>query len=594
MVRPLEILGPESLTVADTKTEALAKLAALAENVDEALAARKASGLIRRAIKSWNIGRAAHAGQLALEATRLNPENPYGYLVLAIALEKMNYLYKSLVTYEEALKRAPDDPEIIINLGGLASKLSQKDTAEKLFRKYIDLRPESPLGYNNLACLLSERNHVDEAIDLVREAIFRLPEEAVLWNCLATILAEEGRVAESVTFYQEAIRLSPTSTRFYHNLGFAYMHLNRIPEAIQLYEDALEHVVDTSERLESRYSHSICLIQDGQVEKGFQEYEVRNHKRFRGYTEYMLKVPQWQGEPLQGRRILLVGEQGLGDEIMFANIIPDLCQAVGPEGKVYIAVEPRLVPIFTRSFPNTLVGKHDDRTLLDKDGNQQLRFFPHIENEPTPDYYAPFGSAISYIRKTVEDFPHKAFLIPDTARRDTFLQYLRADGFSGPLIGICWRSMMMNHKRSKYYSRLEDWGALFAIPDVRFVNLQYGICEEELMAAEQMFGINICQPCNPDGTPHDLTQDIDGNVSLSAALDLVISAPTSVGATSAAVGTETWFLLSSNGWPQMGRNEYPWYPRTRTFISTDFGNWPTAVRDMADELKTRLQHPTQG
>lgn len=588
MVRPVEILGPESLAVIDTKTEALAKLAALAENVDEALAVRKSNGLLRRAIKSWNMGRVARAGQLALEATRLCPENAYGYLILAIALEKMNYLYKSLVTYEEALKRAPDDPEIIINLGGLANRLTQKDVAEKLFRRYINLRPESPMGYNNLACILSERNQIDDAIDLLREAIFRLPQEAILWNCLATILAEEGRVAESITFYQEAIRLSPTSTRFYHNLGFAYMHLNRIPEAIRLYEDALEHVVDTTERFESKYSRSICLIQDGQVEKGFQEYEIRNHKRFRGYTQYMLKVPQWQGEPLRGRRILAIGEQGLGDEIMFANILPDLCKAVGPEGKVYLAVEPRLVPLYTRSFPDALVGKYDDRTLLDKDGNQQMRFFPFIENEPAPDYYAPFGSMISYIRKTVEDFPREAFLIPDTKRRDAFSRHLRADGFSGPLVGICWRSMMMNHKRSKYYSNIEDWGAIFAIPGVRFVNLQYGICEEELVAAEKMYGISIHRPCGTDGMPHDLTQDLDGNAALSAALDLVISAPTSVAATSAAVGTETWFLLSSNGWPQMGRNEYPWYPQTRTFITAEFGDWPAAVADMANVLKARI------
>ncbi|MGB8601493.1 MAG: tetratricopeptide repeat protein, partial [Rhizomicrobium sp.] len=563
MAGPLEILGFEKLSGMDAKTEALTKLNALADNVDEALAIRKSNGLLKRAVKSWKMDRIARAGQLALEATQVCPENSSAYLILGIVLEKMGYLYKSLVSYEEALKLAPDDPEITINLGQLANRLDMKDIAEKLFRRYIELRPDSPMGYNNLAGVFSARNRADDAIELLKVAINRLPEEAVLWNCLATILAEEGRVEESTVFYKEAIRLVPSSTRFYHNLGYAYMHLDMIPEAIALYEDALKNVVDTSERFESKYSRSICLIQNGQVEEGFKEYEIRNNRRFRGYTEYMLKVPLWRGEPLAGKKILVVGEQGLGDEIMFANILPDLSKAVGPDGKLYIAVEPRLVPLFARTYPQALTSHYDDRTLLDKDGNQQLRFFSFIENQPTPDYYAPMGSAISYFRKTVADFPHQPFLTPDAEKTKDFTRALRADGYDGPLVGICWRSMMLTQKRTKYYSSLEDWGPIFSVPGLRFVNLQYGNCEEELVAAEALHGIQIMRP-KLNGELHNLTKEIDDNAALSAALDLVISAPTSVAATAAAVGTETWFLLASNGWPQMGTREYPWYAKTRT------------------------------
>lgn len=585
MAGPLEILGFEKLSGMDAKTEALTKLNALAENVDEALAIRKSNGLLKRAVKAWRMDRIARAGQLALEATQVCPENPNAYLILGIVLEKMGFLYKSLVTYEAALKLAPEDPEIVINLGQLAGRLNMQDIAEKLFRKYIALKPDSPMGYNNLAGILSARNMAEDSIELLKGAINRLPEEAVLWNCLATILAEEGRVEESIIFYKEAIRLVPSSTRFYHNLGYAYMHLDMIPEAISLYEDALKHVVDTSERFESKYSRSICLIQNGRVEEGFKEYEIRNNPRFRGYTEYMLKVPLWQGEPLDGKRILVVGEQGLGDEIMFANILPDLNKAVGPEGKLYIAVEPRLIPLFARTYPNALTGQYDDRTLLDKDGNKQLRFFSFIEHQPAPDYYAPMGSAIRHFRKTVADFPHQAFLTPDTERTQRFAHALRADGYDGPLVGICWRSMMLTQKRSKYYSSLEDWGPIFSTPGLRFVNLQYGTCEDELAAAEAQHGIKIHRP-QIDGVKHDLTKDIDGNAALSAALDLVISAPTSVAATAAVVGTETWFLLSGNGWPQMGTREYPWYPKTRTFASQTFGEWNNTIATLAEELQT--------
>lgn len=584
MARPLEILGLEDITGMDAKTEALAKLNVLAENVDEALALRKSNGILKRAADAWNLGRVARAGQLAMEATRIYPENSLAYMVLGIVLERMGYLYKALVTYEQAFKLDPENSDIIINLSQLADKLDMKEIAEQLCRKFIEKKPESSMGYNNLACILSGRNQADEAIELLRTTITRMPEEPVLWNCLATILAEEGRVEESIVFYREAIRLSPGTTRFYHNLGYAYMHLDRTQEAIDLYEGALEHVKDVGERLESLYSRSICMIQNGQLEEGFKEYEVRNNKRFRGYTQYMLRIPQWAGEDLTGKSLLVVGEQGLGDEIMFANIIPDLQQAVGPDGRLIIAVEPRLVPLFARTYPRALVGSYDDRALVDKDGNQEMRFFSFIEKEPTPDFYVPMGSTLPYLRKKLENFPHQPFLTPDPELVNTFRQELRADGFDGKLVGICWRSMMLTQKRGKYYSSLEEWGPIFATKGIRFVNLQYGERDEDLNAAENKFGIKIFRP-SVDGVPHDLTKNIDGNAALSAAMDLVISAPTSVAATAAAVGTETWFLLSANGWPQLGTQEYPWYRKTKAFAPSTFGNWDEVIEQTAEELQ---------
>ncbi len=200
-----------------------------------------------------------------------------------------------------------------------------------MFRQYIGRCPDSPLGYNNLGSVLCDMGDPDLAIETLRAAIYRMPKEAVLWNSLATVLAEEGRVEESLIFYREAISLDPGFSRPWHNLGYAYSHLGRLDEALETYDEGLSRAIDAADIREGRHSRSVCLIGMGRLEEGFREYEIRNDQTFRAYVHHMVEAPLWHGEPLDGKRILVVGEQGLGDEFMFANILPDLAKAVGPE-----------------------------------------------------------------------------------------------------------------------------------------------------------------------------------------------------------------------------------------------------------------------
>ena len=98
---------------------------------------------------------------------------------------------------------------------------------------------------------------------------------------------------------------------------------------------------------------------------------------------------------------------------MFANILPDVQSAVGETGKLQIAVDERLIPLFQRSFPKADVGTYDDRTLIDKDGNKSLRFMPFSTGKGEPDYWAPMGTPLHIFRKDLADFRHEAFLVPD-------------------------------------------------------------------------------------------------------------------------------------------------------------------------------------
>ena len=561
----------------DARLEAIDKLEALVNEVVKEKARHRSNVFLKRGIRTWRKGDIVKAGQWALKATEADDTNSKAFHVLAMALERMGHLHKALITYERAFELDPEDPELLINLGLTAWNLKLTDGAAKMFQLYIASCPDSPLGYNNLGSVQGDMGEVDQAIETLRAALYRMPEEAMLWNSLATVLAENSRADESLVFYEEAARLAPSFARAYHNLGFAYQHLSQMDKALVSYDRALELVVDPAERIETQHSRSICLIGLGKIEEGFREYEIRNNERFRCYFHHMIDAPRWHGEDVRGKKLLLVGEQGLGDEIMFSTILPDAYKAVGETGKLQICVDPRMVPLYQRSFPNAEVGTYDDRTLIDDNGNKALRLIPFASKDNLPDYWAPMGSALQYYRKSLSDFPHKQFLFPDDKRVAEFKEKLAA--LPGKKVGICWRSMLMTGKRAKYFSPIDAWGDLLKTPGITFVNLQYGDSAPDIARAEEKFGVKIH---SIEGL--DLKDDIDGTAALCRALDLVVSAPTAAAHTAASVGAEVWYLSVGLGWPQLGTAQYPWYANTRVYWPEKFGDWDAVMPRFAGDL----------
>jgi tetratricopeptide (TPR) repeat protein len=561
----------------DARLQALDKLEELVNDVVREKARHRSNIMLKRGIRTWRKGDIVGAGQWALKATQADGDNPKAFHVLAMALERMGHLHKALVTYERAFELDREDPELLINLGLTAWNLKLTEGAAKMFQLYIAACPDSPLGYNNLGSVQADMGRPDVAIETLRAALYRMPNEAILWNALATVLAEEGRADESLVFYEEAARLEPGFARAYHNLGYAYQHLSELDKALVSYDKALELVVDPAERIETRHSRSICLIGLGKLDEGFREYEIRNHERFRSYFHHIVDAPKWQGEDVRSKKLLLVAEQGLGDEIMFSNILPDAQAAVGDTGRLQICVDPRMVTLYQRSFPLAEVGTYDDRTLIDDNGNKALRLIPFASGKNKPDLWAPMGSALQYYRKSVVDFPHKPFLVPDPARMVEYKEKMAA--LPGKKVGICWRSMLMSGKRAKYFSPIDAWGKILQTPGITFVNLQYGDSAPDIARAKEKFGVQIH---SVEGL--DLKDDIDGTAALALGLDLVLSAPTAAAHTASSVGAKVWYLAVGLGWPQLGTAEYPWYPDTRVFWPTKFGDWDAVMPHFSSEL----------
>jgi len=554
-----------------------AALARLNKALEDLSALRREAALpfLHEALAAMRADKHAEGAELALKALAIDEQCGVGWHILAICREKADDFTTSLKCYETALQLSPDEPEIANDLGRLAIRMGFKDLAEQLFIAYLEKVPGSVAGANNLACAQRDLLRYDEAQATISDAIYANPEAALLWNTLATIQAERGEVATSVQFFDEALRLNPDFHSCRYNRGGAKLSLGDVEGALVDCEAALPGVVLESERAMMNLARSTMLLAKGDLERGWDAYEARFGTRYTDGTHFLINRPQWEpGMDLKGKRLLVMGEQGLGDEVLFAGIIPDLLEAVGDEGEVILAIEKRLVPLFQRSFPTARVGEHG--TLrIDHHTVRAPRFMDDSEME-TVDVWTPMASPLRQFRRAVIDFPlRQGFLTPDPVRVAYWKATLDALG-PQPKVGVIWKSLVKDSARHRFYSPFEQWAPVLTTPGALIVNLQYGDAAEDIAFAKAEYGVDIWTPPGID-----LKNDLDDLAALCAALDLLIGPATATTNLAAAAGANLWLISTPGAWPKLGADHYPWYPQARVFNPPAFNDWAPVMDEIA-------------
>ena len=556
-----------------TSRSALARLnAAVGE-----LKALAVQPLLQSAGNALNQGDHQAGAEWAIKALEQDERCGFGWYLLAVAREMAGDFAGSIRCYEAALALMPDEAEITNNLGRLAFRLGQADVAEQLFRRHIARYPQSPDGPNNLGCALRDQGRFDEAVDVLRTALMHNPGHAVVWNTLGTVMAEQGDMANARIFFEEALRLDPLLAKARYNRGNMNLALGDSAAALADCEEALSQAMPDPERIMMRLARSTILINLGRVAEGWDEYEARLDLQFGEVTLFQVNRPRWTpGANLAGKSLLLVGEQGLGDEILFGNIIPDLLEALGPDGRLTLAVEQRLVPLFQRSFPKVRVGVHATYVV---DG-RTVRVLPFLADDmDSIDLWAPLASPLRQYRPSAESFPDRVgYMRPDPDRVAHWRGQLD-QAPKGKKVGLLWKSAISNSGRHRFFSPFQQWAPVLKTPGVTFVNLQYGDCADEIEQARREFGVEIWSP-----TDIDLKQDLDDLSALCCALDLTVGFSNATFNIAAGCGAPAWLITTPSAWPRLGTERYPWYPQVRTFLPPAFADWDPLMATIAAEL----------
>lgn len=461
--------------------------------------------------------------------------------------------------YRRSLDSNPRLAPVWSNLGSALLDAGDIDGALAASRRAVELAPEFAAAWSNFGNALHRQGEYAEAVRACERALQLDPQLAEAWSNLGCALLEQGAIERSLAAHRRALALQPRNARVHYNLGIARERSRQHEAAIASYRRSVE--LDP-EFAQAWLRLACVLLTRGEFSEGWAAYEWRWCDRSASRKRF--DFTPWAGELAPGRRLLLWGEQGIGDEILYSSMVGEIA-AAGPD--VTLEIDPRLEGLMQRSFPRVKV---------------VARANPAAVDSAAFDCQAPLASLGRWRRPSFESFPrHGGYLKADAERAGRFSAGLRQAG-TAAVVGISWSSANREIGAEKS-TALTEWAAVLRVPRVRFVDLQYGDTARAREELRESHGLEITHLDDVD-----LYNDLEGVAALCAACDLVITVSNVTAHMAGALGRPVWLLApASQGkiWYWFaGRSDSPWYPTMRIFHQPGAGSWRETLDAVAREL----------
>ena len=562
----------------DKSIDAASRAIALRGDYPEALNnlgnAQAAAGRLEKAIEAYD------------RALERRSDFPEAFNNRGNALRHMGRFDEAIAAYQRAIGQNSNYADAHANLGIALQAIGRLDEAIDSFRLAVALEPGNVRTWNSLGALLFEAGIFDEAMECYTKAISARPSFADSCNSRGLVLQKLGRFEEAIADHRRAVSLKPDFPEALTALGTALRQNGQLDEAIGCYERALalrpEHadawtflgaallekgdlergitmhrraIALRPEHPEAHLNLAFALLAQGNFRDGWPEYEWRRRQKNSSEAQRDFGRPQWHGEDLGGRRILVHAEQGFGDAMQFVRYVPLIS---GRGGKVVLECYDEM-----------------RRLLSGVDGIEQIV----STGKPLPafDLHCPMLSLPLAFGTTMESIPSQCpYLFPDPMLKEQWAK--RVSSPANELkVGLVWagRAAHMNDRNRSIPLRMIR--ALAEIRGVRYFSLQKGDSPAHERSDEAGFEII-------DWT-EELT-DFADTAALVANLDLVICVDTAIAHLAGALGKSAWVLLPHPAdfrW-LLDREDSPWYPTLRLFRQRRAGDWAEPVARVAGEL----------
>ncbi len=424
--------------------------------------------------------------------------------------------------------------------------------------KAISLRPDYAFIYNNMGNVLQVQGKLDEAIEAFNKSIALKPDYADAYSNKGLILKNLGKLDEAIEVYNKALNFKPNNAVIHNNMGNVFEVQGKLDKAIEAFNKSVAFNHDFAD---AHKNLSLTLIKSGKLKEGLDKYEWRWRTKSFLSQQRHFSQPLWDGKKnLNGKRILLWCEQGIGDTLNWSS-----CLSLITSQAKYCILEcqEKLVPLLERSFPNIKVNSVNKSLDLERDDF---------------DFHLPMGSIYKhFIHKIQKNNKIDAYLIPDPVRVNFWKERLNSLG-NGPYIGICWKSAHIDIKRRPNYAQISELYPILKLPNVTYINLQYTDFANDITKIKKDFGVTI-----HNFNDLDHFNNIDDVAALCSALDMVVSTKTTVPLISAGVGS----LTKLANWKQSAWNNFllnPRGPSVDIYHRETYQSWDNVFNYIAEDI----------
>ena len=509
-------------------------------------------------------GHPAAAAGLFRQALVADPGYNDAYCNLGLALRAQGLREEAAEAYGEAIDTDPNMAEAHSNLGVVRQEQGAFDAAADSYREAIRIAPNLADAHCNLGILLHEQGALQEAEECLALALEAAPGNPIVEANLGAVMAGLERHEDAERHLKKALQRLPQNSDILFNIGRAAYAGGQLDRAVKFYRLAIENAPEFAA---AHHSLAHALLARGELAEGWREYDWRWRAKNFAHPPQIPRFPKWDGSPPAGKRMLIWDEQGVGDKLLFAGLIPEL-QAAGAE--CVIETDPRLVCLFRRSFAAaTVVPFERGQKALAATGDF--------------DFQLPIGDLPRWLRPESRQFrPLGRYLRVDDGLRGAMDKRYRDLG--GEIVaGISWAS-----KPPKGVS-LEALLPVLSLPGVTWVNLQYGDHAGEIEALRSDSGIEIHS--DPSIDP---IKDLDGFAAQVAAMDAVVTIQNTALYVAGGVGVPTFALTApAPDWRWFGRGgrmgetpaQDPWHENVTLFKRRPGEAPVAAVAKIADCLR---------
>lgn len=471
-----------------------------------------------------------------------NFEAGAAHLLRAVSARDTELLL-SAASLEAACRYSALDAETWFNRGVTAEGLGQMPLAIDCYRRAHALDPKHIGTLLNGAQLLRVTEHFEEAVMMARRLQYLMPEHPAGYANEAVAAIYLGDIERSDWAFEQAIRLSDDPSLLLWEQHFSLLARQRFTEAWRNYE--------------CRFLCTSAV----------------------GVDDMVFDLPRWNGDP--GCHVVAYGEQGLGDQIMFASMVNELardCQ------KVSLAVSPPLVEVFAASFPNVAV----EAVRNGRDPDECAHVLSVLGKDHPVDACIPLGSLLTRYRNERDAFTGATYLRPSKKAASFWKgRFPNSQGDeAGPLrVGLCWAS---NPAPERFFSARRALHK--TMPLSAMSPLIEGLSDAHYVAVTnvsltQFEGANEFQGKIEDVSAALL--DLDRTAALLQSIDLLITVDTGVAHLAGALGVPVWILLHHHGDARWGEPHAPnsyWYESARLFWQKEPGDWGELIERVAQEF----------